>query len=695
MLNIKLQNKNYHMTVRFHKQNKIALYALIMTLCFSFNNISYCQSISTTQGKDFWVMFLNNNDTATSLSLIAAGNKNTIITVENPNLNWSTTVNLSSDGHVIIPISLKMCNSKLVNKIGNCGLHVTSTENISLYASNFKSYTYDITTILPTIKLKSYYISQDYPSLLPGAELGVLAIMDSTFIKIGDFDSVLLMGGQTYQIQSVSSTGTYSGTAVISNNKPFAMFQGHKCAVIPDGYQACDHLYEQSIPVDYWGREFVVTPVPNSVRKGKGDVVRITSSQDNCIVKRNGKRKTTLKKGETYEYIIHYGEAEFIETTEPATTCLYFSGCEHGGDPGDPASVIVPPVEQGVPYVTFDAYNTSVTKYHYVNIVTNTDNVKGMTIDGKDISQEFKKVNSAHSYATISVTPGTHTIENCNGNFIAFFYGLGLYESYAYTAGMGLKDLSSGQPENIEFEVNGQVFEMVCLGSGSFIMGATPEQGIDLRLNERPTHEVKLSSFCIGKYEVTQSLYKAVMGKNPSLFQGDNLPVENVSWIDCLNFITKLNDMLRDQLGNRKFALPSEAQWEFAARGGADGEVTKYSGSDDANDVAWISSNSEGRTHTVGMLAPNELGICDMSGNVNEWCYDWWSMYDSEHRRNPNVTSEGVEHRRLVRGGGWDRGESYCRVSVRHNLQPERKSPSIGFRIVLIDDNDPIYWRNE
>ncbi len=254
---------------------------------------------------------------------------------------------------------------------------------------------------------------------------------------------------------------------------------------------------------------------------------------------------------------------------------------------------------------------------------------------------------------------------------------------------------ANAQPENIKFEVGGQTFEMAYIGPGSFLMGATSEQGNSLWLNERPAHKVTLSPYYIAKFEVTQDLYEVVMGNNPSHFQGAGLPVENVSWIEAQKFVETLNELMHDTLGNRKFALPSEAQWEFAARGGADGEVTKYSGSDDANDVAWISSNSEGRTHTVGMLAPNELGICDMSGNVNEWCYDWWGIYNSEHRRNPNVTSEGVEHRRLVRGGGWDRGESYCRVSVRHNLQPERKSPSIGFRIVLIDDNDPIYWRNE
>jgi len=251
------------------------------------------------------------------------------------------------------------------------------------------------------------------------------------------------------------------------------------------------------------------------------------------------------------------------------------------------------------------------------------------------------------------------------------------------------------QTDNLKFKVKGQTFEMVYVGPGTFVMGGTPEQGNDVWLNERPTHKVTMSPYYIGKYEVTQALYKAVMGSNPSRFQGDGLPVENVTWIEAEKFAETLNELLHDELGNRKFALPSEAQWEYAARGGVDGEVTKFSGSDDISDVAWYSENSDGRTHNVGMLKANELGICDMSGNVNEWCYDWWGVYNTEHRRNPNVTTEGVEHRRLVRGGGFDRNERYSRVSVRHNMQPERASESIGFRIVLVDDQDPIFWKNE
>jgi formylglycine-generating enzyme required for sulfatase activity len=255
--------------------------------------------------------------------------------------------------------------------------------------------------------------------------------------------------------------------------------------------------------------------------------------------------------------------------------------------------------------------------------------------------------------------------------------------------------MTMAQHENIKFKVNGQTFEMVYVGPGTFIMGATPEQGIDLWLNERPTHRVTLSPYFIGKYEVTQALYEAVMGNNPSRFQGASLPVENVTWIEAEKFVETLNELLHEELGNKKFALPSEAQWEYAARGGNESEHYKYSGSDVANDVSWFSENSSDKTHTVGMLKPNELGICDMSGNVNEWCYDWWGIYNSEHRRNPNVTTEGIEHRRLVRGGGWDRSERYSRVSIRHNMQPERKSPSIGFRIVLVDDHDPVFWKNE
>ena len=165
--------------------------------------------------------------------------------------------------------------------------------------------------------------------------------------------------------------------------------------------------------------------------------------------------------------------------------------------------------------------------------------------------------------------------------------------------------------------------EMVKVEGGTFDMGATKEQEEPWD-SEKPVHKVTLSSFSIAKTEVTQELWQAVMGNNPSYFKGSNLPVEVVSWNDCQEFIRKLNAMT-----GYNFRLPTEAEWEFAARGGNKSQHYQYSGSNDVGSVAWYGDNSGGKTHPVATKAPNELGIYDMSGNVWEWCEDWYGSYSS------------------------------------------------------------------
>ncbi|MBQ3247459.1 MAG: SUMF1/EgtB/PvdO family nonheme iron enzyme, partial [Alistipes sp.] len=173
-------------------------------------------------------------------------------------------------------------------------------------------------------------------------------------------------------------------------------------------------------------------------------------------------------------------------------------------------------------------------------------------------------------------------------------------------------------------------FEMVFVKGGTFTMGATAEQGSDADSDEKPAHSVTVSNFYIGKYEVTQAQWEAVMGKNPSRFKGDNLPVERVSWNDIQKFIEKLNAKT-----GKRYRLPTEAEWEYAARGGNQSKGYKYSGSNDIGSVAWYTDNSSSPTHPVGQKQPNELGLYDMSGNVYEWCSDWHGSYSSGSQTNP------------------------------------------------------------
>ena len=227
------------------------------------------------------------------------------------------------------------------------------------------------------------------------------------------------------------------------------------------------------------------------------------------------------------------------------------------------------------------------------------------------------------------------------------------------------------------FTVNGVSFEMVYVEGGSFDMGATTEQGSDAENDEKPVHRVTLSGYYIGRCEVTQELWEAVMGSNPSYFKGAQNPVESVSWNDCQNFIKKLNS-----LTGRTFRLPTEAEWEYAARGGNKSLHYKYSGSGNIGDVAWYSSNSGDKTHAVGTKTANELGIYDMSGNVWEWCSDWYGGYSAGAQTNPQGPSSGSY--RVLRGGSWYDYARNCRVSNRSSYDPSISGSIRGLRLVLV-----------
>ena len=218
-------------------------------------------------------------------------------------------------------------------------------------------------------------------------------------------------------------------------------------------------------------------------------------------------------------------------------------------------------------------------------------------------------------------------------------------------------------------------YRMKYVSGGTFTMGATSEMTEPWN-DEKTTHQVTLSSYYIGETEVTQALWKAVMGSNPSYFKGDNLPVETVSWNDCQTFISKLNS-----LTGKRFRLPTEAEWEFAARGGNQSRHTQYSGSSRIDDVAWYKSNSDNKTHPVKTKQPNELGIYDMTGNVWEWCQDWYGSYNSYAQTNPTGASSGSF--RVRRGGSWCHSPRLCRSSYRLDYAPGYSDYDLGLRLVL------------
>jgi len=216
--------------------------------------------------------------------------------------------------------------------------------------------------------------------------------------------------------------------------------------------------------------------------------------------------------------------------------------------------------------------------------------------------------------------------------------------------------------------------EMVFVEGGTFTMGCTDEQEDDCWDDETPVHQVTLSSFQIGKYPVTQNQWEALMGENPSFFPKNNCPVENVNWDDIHNYINKLNAAT-----GKKYRLPTEAEWEFAARGGNQSKGYKYSGSDNHHDVVQQGYGP----FVVGQKLPNELGIYDMSGNVWECCSDWYGAYSAEAQVNPQGPSTGTGH--VVRGGAWNSvpANIVFSVSCRACLLPDTRSSLTGFRLVL------------
>ena len=224
-------------------------------------------------------------------------------------------------------------------------------------------------------------------------------------------------------------------------------------------------------------------------------------------------------------------------------------------------------------------------------------------------------------------------------------------------------------------------------GNFVFVKGGTFQMGGNNKDDEKPIHSVTLDNFYIGKYVVTQKEWKEVMGNNPSHFKGDNLPVEQVSWNDIQVFLARLNSNT-----GKNYRLPTEAEWEYAAKGGTSTPLSnrtqsgvegcRYAGSNNINVVAWYDSNSGDKTHVVGTKQSNELGIYDMSGNVWEWCSDWYdgNYYSKSPSKNPQGSESGSY--RVSRGGSWHYGTSYCRTVDRLGFPPDYRYEYIGFRLV-------------
>ena len=294
---------------------------------------------------------------------------------------------------------------------------------------------------------------------------------------------------------------------------------------------------------------------------------------------------------------------------------------------------------------------------------------KDGSIGKVEVARGKHKELDAEAMRVVKKIPKKFTPAKQNGQAVRSWFTLPVTFKLA---GKGSKDVTT--------TVNGVSFKMVYVKGGSFQMGSNDVNADD---NEKPLHSVILSDYCIGETEVTQELWEAVMGSNPSYFKNPKNPVESVSWNDCQLFIQKLN-----QLTGMNFSFPTEAEWEYAARGGNMQKTYVYSGSDDIEEIAWYARNAISSAHQVATKKANSLSLYDMSGNVWEWCSDWYDKgyYSSSPSVNPVGPTTGSN--RVLRGGSWINYVEGCGVAYRYFNNQNRRSENFGLRLVLRKEQD-------
>lgn len=423
------------------------IYFLLVSLLLS---ISVFPS-QTTEGTEFWVTYLNNNDeSGLILKLIVSSRNDGNVHIENPQTGWSAdlAVKANTIGEFQVPVSQGYTSIGAV--VENRGLKVTSTTPIALYASNYYEFTYDATIVLPITGLGDEYVIQTFESQIREKEFAIVATEDNTIVSItpnattsdgrvaGKSFDITLQKGQTYQVMSSSSYEELSGSYVKSN-KLIAVFAGHKCATIPDGNAACDHIVEQQLPTAMWGKNFALTKTYGQT----GDYIRVTALKDNTNIVLNGSNVAIINARETYTFRLTQNSS-YLEASAPVACYLYIEGGAANYNMSDPSAVLISPIEQRLQEVTFATFETNKSRSHYVNVVTTEFGSKYTELDEQNIANKFSPLNGNDKlyFAQIPIAHGTHTLRTNSEGFIGHVYGLGEWESYAYSVGSSTLNLA-------------------------------------------------------------------------------------------------------------------------------------------------------------------------------------------------------------------------------------------------------------
>ena len=367
-----------------------------------------------------------------------------------------------------------------------------------------------------------------------------------------------------------------------------------------------------------------------------------------------------------------------------AVSCMAIFACKEVVEVPEPEPKPEPKPEMTVPVVVTGEISDVTENSAKTSITITSDGGSAITVCGLVWDEEANPTEDLPTKVTFDGKEESYTCELTDLDASTTYYyrayaineaGIAYGEEYSFTTSM---------ETTMTVEVNGIAIEMVFVEGGTFNMGATPDLVALAQHDpdELPVHEVTLGSYYIGKYEVTQELWIEIMGSNPSMMvKQNNLPVDNMSYLQCLRFIEILNERTGMQ-----FALPTEAQWEYAARGGNKSQGYLYSGSNDATEIGWVEENmtSFGQ-HPGGEKAPNELGIYDMTGNVNEWCYDFYGPYKEEAQTNPSGAAVQKDYSLyVVRGGSYLVGAArWCRNTKRQSYPENYAQMDIGLRLVI------------